>query len=64
MPDGAVKDGISFVTTPMEIVKGISNSLANKAVISKVKYRNRVATLDDAVVDTEDHEHPEEESDW
>jgi hypothetical protein len=34
MPDGAIKEGISFVTSPMEIVKKISNSLANKAVIS------------------------------
>lgn len=46
MPDGAVQEGVSFKTTPMEIIKKISNSLANKAVISKVRYSSRVATLD------------------
>ena len=38
MPDGTVKEGKSFETTPMEIAKGISNSLAQKAVIAKVKF--------------------------
>lgn len=38
MPDGSVKEGTSFDTTPMDIAKGISNSLAQKAVISKVKF--------------------------
>lgn len=64
MPDGAVHEGVSFKTTPMEIIKKISNSLAGKAVIAKVKYSNRVATLDTALVHIEEEEHTSEDADW
>lgn len=64
MPDGAVQEGVSFKTTPMEIIKKISNSLANKAVISKVRYSSRVATLDQNIIDTDESEHKEEDSEW
>lgn len=36
MPDGSKKAGIRMVTTPMDIIKGISKSLANNAVVAKV----------------------------
>ncbi|KAM0755040.1 tars protein [Meredithblackwellia eburnea MCA 4105] len=36
LPDGAVKEGTSWETTPMEIALGISKSLAEKTVITKV----------------------------
>ena len=36
MPDGVEKEGVRGVTTPMDIIKGISKSLANNAVVAKV----------------------------
>ncbi len=36
LPDGTVKDGVKLVTTPMDIAKTISKSLANNAVVAKV----------------------------
>lgn len=50
LPDGKVKEGVSFETTPLEIAKQLSNSLPDKVVVAKVKFTNRVATLDDGLV--------------
>ncbi|KAK4146631.1 uncharacterized protein C8A04DRAFT_25550 [Dichotomopilus funicola] len=36
MPDGAVKPGKSYETTPAEIAKGISNSLLKRTVVARV----------------------------
>ena len=36
LPDGTEKDGVRLVTTPMDIAKTISKSLANNAVVAKV----------------------------
>ena len=36
LPDGSEKPGIRLVTTPMDIAKAISKSLANNAVVAKV----------------------------
>ena len=36
MPDGVEKEGVRGVTTPMDIVKGVSKSLANAALVAKV----------------------------
>ena len=36
LPDGKTVEGTSYETTPMEIVKGIASSLADRTVISKV----------------------------
>ena len=36
MPDGAEKEGVRGVTTPMDIIKGVSKSLANAALVAKV----------------------------
>ena len=36
MPDGVEKEGVRGVTTPMDIIKGISKSLANAALVAKV----------------------------
>ena len=46
LPDGKEKEGISFETTALDIAKQISNSLAEKIVVAKVKFLNRVGTLD------------------
>jgi threonyl-tRNA synthetase len=62
LPDGKEKEGTSFETTPLEIAKGISNSLAEKLVVSKVKFMNRVGTLDSGLInpDAEGAEHGEQ----
>ena len=36
LPDGAVKEGIAWVTTPLSIAAAISKGLADKAVVAKV----------------------------
>ena len=36
LPDGSEKPGFRLVTTPMDIAKAISKSLANNAVVAKV----------------------------
>eukprot|EP00357_Protocruzia_adherens_P032033 CAMPEP_0115010416 /NCGR_PEP_ID=MMETSP0216-20121206/23305_1 /TAXON_ID=223996 /ORGANISM="Protocruzia adherens, Strain Boccale" /LENGTH=602 /DNA_ID=CAMNT_0002378631 /DNA_START=38 /DNA_END=1842 /DNA_ORIENTATION=- len=43
LPDGAVKEGTSFETTAMDIAKGISQGLADKVLVAKVKYSRRSA---------------------
>lgn len=37
LPDGAVKEGVSFQTTPMDIAQSISSSLAKKVIVAKVR---------------------------
>ncbi|XP_042216054.1 threonine--tRNA ligase 1, cytoplasmic-like isoform X2 [Homarus americanus] len=36
LPDGAVKDGKSWITTPYEVAQGISQGLAENTVVAKV----------------------------
>jgi len=36
LPDGAVKEGTSWETSPLSIAIGISKGLADKTVIAKV----------------------------
>jgi hypothetical protein len=50
LPDGKVKQGTSFKTTPLDVAKMISNSLPDKVVVAKVRYTNRIATLDDGLI--------------
>jgi len=45
MPDGAVKEGTSWVTTPMDIALGISKGLAKKAAIAQLTYTEHIASL-------------------
>ena len=61
LPDGKEKEGTSFTTSPMDIAKEISNSLANNVVVASVKYKNRVATLDTHVSKVEEEDDGEEE---
>jgi threonyl-tRNA synthetase len=60
LPDGKIKEGTSFVTTPLDVAKMLSNSLPDKVTVAKVKYSKRIATLDDGLVNPEDEEHGEE----
>ncbi|GBG27792.1 Threonine--tRNA ligase, cytoplasmic [Hondaea fermentalgiana] len=42
LPDGAVVDGTSYETSPMDIANGISVGLAQSCVVAKVFYTRRV----------------------
>lgn len=60
LPDGKVKDGTSFVTTPLDIAKSLSNSLPEKVCVAKVKFSKRVGTLDDGLVNPDEEKKEEE----
>ena len=60
MPDGAIKLGKSFETSPYDIAAGISKQMADKIVVAKVKYSKRVATLDEGLLNPEAEEGAEE----
>lgn len=60
LPDGNVKEGISFVTTPLDVAKMLSNSLAKSVVVARVRFSKRVATLDDGLVNPSDFGSDEE----
>ena len=50
LPDGKTKEGTSFVTTPLDVAKMLSNSLPEKVVVAKVKFTRRVGTLDEGLI--------------
>jgi threonyl-tRNA synthetase len=56
LPDGTVKEGMSFETSPYDIAKGISKQMADKIIVAKIKYSTRVATLDDGLLNPEAEE--------
>ncbi|GAA5852729.1 hypothetical protein JCM8547_002606 [Rhodosporidiobolus lusitaniae] len=67
LPDGSVKEGTSYETTPFSIALGISKSLAEKTVISKVN--GELWDLErpfegDASLELLDFEHPEGKKVW
>ena len=45
LPDGTVKEGISWKTTAAEIAQGISRGLFDNAIVAKVKYTRRVGEV-------------------
>lgn len=50
LPDGNVKEGISFQTTPLDVATMISKQFAEKVIVAKVRYPNgKIATLDDGL---------------
>jgi len=54
LPNGDVKEGTSYQTTPMDIAKAISNSLAKKVVVAEVSYTGERFGVVEKVVDAED----------
>lgn len=60
MPDGKVKDGKAFETTPLDIAKGISKGLADSVVAAKLIYREPVASLQQCVAADGEDDEPEE----
>lgn len=63
LPDGKEKEGMSFETTALDIAKQISNSLVDKIVVAKVKYLNRVGTLDQGLINP-DAENADQGEQW
>ena len=63
LPDGKEKEGTSFETTALDIAKSLSNSLAEKVVVAKVKFLNRVGTLDAGLINP-DSENAEQGDHW
>ena len=50
LPDGNVKEGTSFKTTPLDVASMISKQFAEKVIVAKVKYpAGKIATLDDGL---------------
>lgn len=64
MPDGTVKEGKSFETSPYDIAASISKQFADKVVVAKVKYSKRVATLDEGLLNPEAEEGKDAEDQW
>lgn len=54
LPNGDVKEGFAFKTTPMEIAKSISTGLADAIIIAKVVYSNKFD--DDLIVACDEDE--------
>jgi len=61
LPDGTIKDGKAFETTPMDIAVGISKGLADSVVVAKLIYKEKVESLKQVVA--ADAESDEEEDD-
>jgi hypothetical protein len=62
LPDGTVKEGVSWRTTPMQIAEGISKGLAGSVVVAKVAYVSRIGA-DEADGSNVVNTGPEEEAD-
>jgi threonyl-tRNA synthetase len=57
LPDGTVKTGIAFKTTPLDIALSISKGLADNVLIAKVQYTRRLES-DSIVACDQDEEIP------
>jgi threonyl-tRNA synthetase len=65
LPDGAVKEGTSYESSPFTVAKGISSQLAKQIIVAKVRYTNkRVQTLDDGLLNPEAETGVEAEDQW
>lgn len=69
MPDGAKKDAVAFETTPLDIARGISKSLAESVVVAKLIYNEIPMSLKQCVAadaddSDEDDSSPEQQVLW
>ena len=62
MPDGAIREGVSFETSPFDIAAQISKKLAEKTILARVRYSKRVATLDEGLFNPEAGEDGKDDS--
>jgi len=54
LPDGNKKQGEAFKTSPYDVARMISKQLAEKVIVSKVRYpEGRLATLDEGLINPE-----------
>jgi len=56
LPDGTVKEGQSWITTPFQIASGISKQLAKQVCVAKIKYVGKRYAPDDVVAADDDEE--------
>lgn len=56
LPDGSVKTGLAFKTTPLEIALSISKGLADSVIIAKVQYTQRFEADSVVACDQEEDE--------
>jgi len=56
LPDGTVKEGTAWETSPFDIAAGIAKGLADSAVIANVTYTEPVASMQEAVAAADDDE--------
>ena len=56
LPDGKVMDGTSWITTPLDIAKEISKSLAKQVCVAKIRYTGKRFSPDDVVAADDDEE--------
>jgi threonyl-tRNA synthetase len=49
LPDGTLKDGKAWETTPLDIAMGISKGLADSVVVAKLIYKEKVESLSQVV---------------
>eukprot|EP00440_Ansanella_granifera_P043333 gb/GFBE01046974.1/.p1 GENE.gb/GFBE01046974.1/~~gb/GFBE01046974.1/.p1 ORF type:complete len:890 (+),score=287.08 gb/GFBE01046974.1/:1-2670(+) len=61
LPDGTVKEGKAFETSPMDIASSISKGLADSAVVAKVIYKEAVDSLKQCVVADVEEDEPEQQ---
>lgn len=54
LPDGKTKEGEAFKTSPFDVARQISKQLAEKIIVTKVRYPDgRLATLDEGLINPE-----------
>lgn len=63
LPNGGSKTGTSFKTTPLDVAKEISRSLAERVIVAKVKYLRKLV-VDNIVCADEDHDEEQKDSEF
>jgi threonyl-tRNA synthetase len=58
LPNGDVKSGFAYKTTPYDVAKSISQGLADNVIVAKVEYSNRLEI--DAIVACDEDEESKE----
>jgi len=62
LPDGTIKEGIAWETTPRNIAEGISNSLAKAVCVAKVAYDDASLGKDTSIAQADGDASSDEES--
>eukprot|EP01032_Pedospumella_encystans_P018572 gene18572-21136_t len=54
LPDGSVREGFAFKTSPYDIAKAISQGLADSVIVARVAYTNRLEEVNIVACDEEE----------